>query len=170
MGARLLKHAAFWHELTSDPWVIQAVTVGARIPFLQTPYQAVPGFNMAMSEVTSAICEAEVASLLAKGAVTRLPDSEQCFVSGIFGIPKSSGGFRPSTNLKGLNKFVEHQQFKMEGLNVLEDIVRKGDFLTKIDLQDAYQPISFVKGEVAFLFLLPLFWPCFRPLDLYETG
>ena len=151
VGARLLKHAAFWHELTSDPWVIQAVTVGARIPLLQTPYQAVPGFNMAMSEEASAICEAEVASLLAKGAVTRLPDSEQCFVSGIFVIPKSSGGFRPITNLKGLNKFVEHQHFKMEGLNVLKDIVRKGDFFTKIDLQDAYLTVPIHPDDKKFL-------------------
>ncbi len=50
-------------------------------------------------------------------------------MSEIFVIPKSSGGFRPIANLKGLNKFAEHQHFKMEGLNVLKDIVRIAHFL-----------------------------------------
>jgi hypothetical protein len=66
---------------------------------------------------------------------------DKCFVSGIFVIPKSSGGFRPIGNLKGLNRFVDHFHFKMEGISVMNVMVRKGDFFTKIDLQDAYLTI-----------------------------
>lgn len=43
------------------------------------------------------------------------------FVNGIFVIPKNSGGFRPIINLK-----------------VGKDMFREGDFLTKIDIRDAY--------------------------------
>jgi hypothetical protein len=87
------------------------------------------------------ICEAEVASLVAKGAIERVPLGDLKFVSGIFVIPKSSGGFRPIINLKGLNRFVEHLHFKMEGVSVVRGMVREGDFFTKIDLQDAYLTI-----------------------------
>jgi hypothetical protein len=57
---------------------------------------------------------------------------DKCFISGIFVIPKSSGGFRPIVNLKGLNRFVEHFHFKMEGISVMKGMVRKGDFLRKL--------------------------------------
>jgi hypothetical protein len=98
-----------------------------------------------------AICDAEVASLLSKGAIEEIPFESSCFVSGIFVIPKSSGGFRPIINLKSLNKFVEHLHFKMEGVSVLRGMVRKGDFFTKIDLQDAYLTIPIHPDHAKFL-------------------
>lgn len=61
--------------------------------------------------------------------------SELC---GIFLIPKKTGGFRPIINLKSLNKFLLYRHFRMEGIQTLRHIVRKGDWLAKIDLKDAY--------------------------------
>ena len=46
--------------------------------------------------------------------------------------------FLPIVNLKSLNRFVEYQYFKMEGIHVLKDTVRPLDFCTKIDSKDAY--------------------------------
>ena len=47
-------------------------------------------------------------------------------------------------NLKGLNHFVEYQNFKMEGVPMLGDFIKSKDFLTKVDLRDGYLtvPIS----------------------------
>ncbi len=80
-------------------------------------------------------------SLLLKGAIGKISMEENCFISGIFVIPKSSGGFTPVVNLKDLNRFVDHFHFKMEGIRVMKGMVRKRDFFTKIDLQDAYLTI-----------------------------
>lgn len=68
-----------------------------------------------------------------------------------FFIPKSSGGFRPIINLKSLNRFVEHLHFKMEGVNIMKGMMRKGDFFTKIDLQGAYLTISIHPEHKKFL-------------------
>lgn len=37
-----------------------------------------------------------------------------------------------------MNKFVEYQHFKQENLNIVLDLIQKDDFLTSIDLKDAY--------------------------------
>ena len=60
------------------------------------------------------------------------------FISPLFTVPKKGGGHRPVVNLKDLNQFVEYQHFKMEGVPMLKDLLRPNDFLTKIDLKDAY--------------------------------
>ena len=151
VGGRVGRFAAFWSSLTADRWVLEAVSSGVRIPFIETPFQRRPGVNMPLSPKMAATCSEEVFSLLSKGAVERIEMEDRCFVSGIFVIPKSSGGFRPIINLKGLNKFVDHFHFKMEGINVLKEMVRKGDFFTKIDLQDAYLTIPIHPGDRKFL-------------------
>ncbi len=142
VGGRVSKFASFWPSLTADFWILEAISLGVRIPFINAPFQSRPGANMSFNSEMRAICDAEVKSLLLKRAIEKIPMEEKCFVSGIFVIHKSSGGFRPIVNLKGLNRFVDHFHFKMEGISVMKGMVRKGDFFTKIDLQDAYLTIS----------------------------
>ncbi len=59
-------------------------------------------------------------------------------ISSLFVIPKKSGGFMPIINLKGLNQYVTHRHFKMEGLSFLKHLVQPGGWLAKIYLKDAY--------------------------------
>ena len=72
------------------------------------------------------------------GGKSIYPGSEGGFVSNMFLVPKKDGGQRPVVNLKGLNKYVQTEHFKMEGLHTVKQLVRPGDWLTKVDLKDAY--------------------------------
>ena len=128
VGGRLSLFSHFWPSTSKDPWVLNSITEGSRIPFKSPPFQLFPGLNMVMSEDMANICDEEARSFLSKGAVNKISEREKGFVSGIFVIPKNSGGLRPIINLKGLNKFVKYQHFKMEGISVLKDMVREGDF------------------------------------------
>lgn len=56
----------------------------------------------------------------------------------LFAIPKKSGGHRPIINLKPLNRFVEYEHFKMESLKSVKFLVREREWMTKVDLKDAY--------------------------------
>jgi len=52
------------------------------------------------------------------------------------------GGQRPVINLKALNRFVKHEQFKMEGLHILPShLIQAEDWMIKLDLKDAYLQI-----------------------------
>ena len=48
------------------------------------------------------------------------------FVSSIFLVDKKDGGHQPVINLKGLNSLVDFQHFKMEGIHMLRDLLKRG--------------------------------------------
>lgn len=96
------------------------------------------------------ICTEEIASLLGKGAITQVTDYG--FISGFFLVPKASGGWRPIINLKALNLFIQHRHFKMEGVNTVKYTIRKGDWLAKVDLKDAYFSVAFNPSQRKFFY------------------
>ena len=98
-----------------------------------------PQVDVASSEEQSSL-EEEVRSMINKGAVVELPKLEQGkgFFSSMFLVPKKGEGSRPVINLKHLNKFIPAQHFKMEGFHTLRDVLRREDWMTKVDLKDAY--------------------------------
>ena len=60
------------------------------------------------------------------------------FFSRIFLVQKRSGGWRPVIDLSRLNQFVLCHHFKMETLNSIRQALQKGDWVTSLDLKDAY--------------------------------
>ena len=76
-------------------------------------------------------------SLRPKDAIEEITEADAKFACAIFVIPKANGGVCPLINLKP-NKFIKHMHFKMEGLNLLRDLLRKGDCFVKVDLTVAY--------------------------------
>lgn len=73
------------------------------------------------------------------------------FVSNIFLVPKKDGGQRPVVNLKALNQFVQTDHFKMEGLQTVKQLVRPGNWPTKVDLKDVYFSIPIHLRQTRFL-------------------
>ena len=53
-------------------------------------------------------------------------------------VPKKDGTHRPVINLKALNKFIKRQHFKMDGPQVIKDLLQKEDWMVTVDLKDAY--------------------------------
>ena len=60
------------------------------------------------------------------------------FYSPLFVVPKKDGGWRPIINLKRLNQFLCTTHFKMESILSLRDVLKKDDYMIKVDLKDAY--------------------------------
>jgi hypothetical protein len=91
------------------------------------------------------IVDLEMKNLLSKKAIKNsVHENKEC-ISTIFIVPKPNGKFRPVINLKYLNVFVHYDHFKQETFKVVLDILQKNDFLTSIDLQDAYFSVRFTK-------------------------
>lgn len=67
--------------------------------------------------------------LLEKEAIIETDNSG--FISGIFLIPKKSGGFRPIINLNELNSYLVHRHFKLEGVQTVRQLVRERDYMAK---------------------------------------
>ena len=56
----------------------------------------------------------------------------------VFLVPKKAGQYRPVINLRPLNQWIRYDHFKMEWIHVVRDLLAKGDYLTRINLKDAY--------------------------------
>ena len=76
--------------------------------------------------------------MLQKNAITEVPPDSPGFYSNVFLVRKASGGWRPVIDLKNLNAHIHAPHFRMFTTSSVLSSVEKGDYLFKIDLQDAY--------------------------------
>ncbi len=97
------------------------------------------------------ICDKEVEDLIWKRAITEVADCSEGFVCSLFVIPKKSGGFRPIINLKPLNRFIRYEHFKMENVESARFLLRKGDWMAKLDLKDVYLTVPVHPSHQKFL-------------------
>ena len=77
-----------------------------------------------------------VAEMLEKDAIEPVLDGSPGFYSSMFLVPKRTGGFRPIINLKNLS--VVKEKFKMETQRAIRKALHQGEWVTSIDLKDAY--------------------------------
>ena len=122
---------------------------GFKLEFTEPPRQGSPHRNAPLNPEQSALWNLEIQNLIDKGAIVKA--SSQTFVSTVFVIPKSSGGWRPIINLKQLNEFLVYHRFKMEGLGSVRDLIKRGDWLAKMDITDAYLNVPIFPGHQQFL-------------------
>ena len=137
-AGRLQHFVGNWERMTRDRWVLNTVR-GYHIEFIEEPVQVHKPFAPHFSRNQSQLIRTEVHQLLEKGAVVEIQHCPQeGFHSTLFLVPKKEGGQRPVINLKALNCFIKTHHFKMEGIHTLKDLLQPGDWLTKVDLKDAY--------------------------------
>ncbi len=154
VGGHLAKCTQQWHKITKDPWVLDT-TQGCHINFSRTP----PLRNSppccpdpCMTKEQTAILSEEIYSLQEKSAIECLSGHPgPGFYSNVFIVPKRDGGWRPIINLRKLNSFVHTPHFKMENVLSLRDVMKKGDWLVKIDLKDAYLTVPMAKAHQKYL-------------------
>ena len=136
IGGRLRFFLQNWEKLTQDSFILLTVQ-GMQIPFMEIPVQT--SFqNQTPSLKNATLIDVEVQDMLQKGAIIEVLPCKDQFLSPVFLVPKKDGGNRPVINLKKLNQYIEYQHFKMEGIQALKSLIKKGDYMVKLDLKDAY--------------------------------
>ena len=93
----------------------------------------------------------EITKLRQKGAVVPVEPTAGQFVSRIFTVPKKGGATRPVVNLRPLNRFIIRKHFKMEGTTTLRELIKKGDWMTSVDLKDAFLSVPIHASHRKFL-------------------
>ncbi|XP_078616244.1 uncharacterized protein LOC144884664 [Branchiostoma floridae x Branchiostoma japonicum] len=137
VAGRLQHFLPQWQAITSDAWVLQAIQ-GLKPQLTGRPIQRVAPREQNRSTEETDLISKEIQSLLQKGAITEVLPTPGEFVASLFLVPKKSGGWRPVVNLKPLNQYVLAPHFKMEGLQDLKSLIRPGDWMASLDIQDAY--------------------------------
>jgi hypothetical protein len=147
---RLKYFSPNWEKITQDLWVLQIVQ-GYQIEFIKPPVQQFPARVPTLSPVLETILDQEVKEFLEKLAVHPVDKQTDGFISSLFVVPKKDGGNRPIVNLKPLNQYLIYEHFKMEGIHMLRDLLKQGDWLVKIDLKDAYLTVPIWKNHQKYL-------------------
>ena len=139
-----------WQRITTDQFILQTIQ-GYRLEFFAVPQQVVAPVTVVKGLTQQNVMQEEIEKLLLKGAIQLVSPSNGQFVSRLFLVPKKTGDLRPVINLRPLNKFIIRKHFKMENLQNVTQLVRKGDYMVTIDLKDAYFSIPIHQSHRKFL-------------------
>ena len=137
LAGRLKFFYSNWAKLTQDPNILNIVE-GFGIPFLENPVQENSPNPPVLNQKQSKLVKEDFREMLLKDAMQLVSPCKNQYLSNLFLVSKRDGGNRPVINLKHLNSFIPYQHFKMEGLNLLQNMLQKGDYMCKLDLKDAY--------------------------------
>ena len=141
VGGRLRQFLLEWEKHESHRLITGLIRDGYKLPFRECPnLSMVPciissyaGFDKQNALWTS------IQDLLQKGAVEVVHTPESLgFYSRLFLVPKPGNRWRPVIDLRSLNKFLAIPKFKMETPESIRASLRKGEWVTSIDLTDAY--------------------------------
>ncbi len=154
----LIPLSHFLHEWERLPgvslWVLRTIQTGYALQFWKNPPRF-DGVHLTVVNSTSkaSVLQQELSSLLQKGAIEEVPQSEveRGFFSRYFLVPKRDGGLRPILDLRRLNFSLYKGKFKMLTIKTIMSQVQEGDWFVTIDLKDAYFHIQVVQRHRRFL-------------------
>ena len=127
-----------WGEVCENSHALEAVRHGISLSFLdRPPLLPEPVFSV-RSDKRHAEILFHVEEMLRKDAVERAPLPSHGYYSNMFLVTKKNGEMRPIINLKSLNNAVEKGKFKVETQRAIRRALQQGDWVTSIDLKDAY--------------------------------
>ena len=155
---RLGTFLANWKLITTDRWVLHAVS-GYKIPFLSPPHHWRAGPKVFREGRPRELMKESIQSLISRGAISVVDPCPEQLISTLFLVQKGpgTGEFRPVINLEALIRFLPKEKFKMEGLHSARSLLRRGDFMMKIDFKDAYYAVPIHPESRKYLrfYLLP---------------
>ena len=183
MGSRLKFFLPVWKNLGAHHSIQSLIAEGYKLPFRERPkLSRTPCITSGFADLNkqSALSTA-IQDLIRKGAIdiVQKPDSLG-FYSRLFLVPKPGNRWRPVIDLSCLNKFLAISKFKMETPESIRASLRKNEWVTSIDLTDAYlhipiQPHSqkylrFHHKGVSYQFTSLPVRPSYSPLDLHQCS
>ena len=137
-----------WSEIGADPWVMRIVQWGYRIPFITLPPLRYQGQETTYPKWSS--LSQSVQELRNKGAIE--PASlTPGFYSCLFLTTKATGEWRPIIDLSSLNVFVHCPSFTMETPRSIFGALQQGQWLTSLDMKDAYFHIGINPADRRYL-------------------
>ena len=150
IGSRLSRFYKRWEKVGASAYIVCLLRCGLTLEWLDAANPPtlthVPNvISMAKDANKMSLMRTHVSEMLEKGAIHLITDNSPGFYSRIFMVPKQGGKWRPVIDLSVLNKFIRKETFKMETPELIRSSFVKGEWVTSIDLKDAYfhVPVAF---------------------------
>ena len=140
-GGRLRSFSRDWQANNCSSNVLNIITNGYVQPFLSKP--SLVRFPLILSEYKTLQKDQALAdyiqTLLSKNTIERVENVKSLgFYSRLFLVPKPHQRWRPVIDLSRLNTFLHVEKFKMETPEPIRTSLVPGEWVSSIDLSDAY--------------------------------
>ena len=154
VGGRLCSFSRDWQINKCSSNVLNIITNGYVLPFLSKPNLV--RFPLIVSEYKAHLKDQGLAdciqSLLSKNPIKRVENVKFLgFNSCLFLIPKPHQRWRPVIDLSRLNTFLHVEKFKMETPESIRTSLIPGEWVSSIDLSDAYLHIPIHPNSMKYL-------------------
>src|SRR6478735_4438048 len=127
---------------------------------------------MKLSSLDQEAISLAVEKFLTAGIIEVSPTQSESYLSNFFTIQEPTKR-KPILDCSQLNRFLQYQHFKMEGVPALRHIIEKDNLMCKLDLKDAYvvvpihpafqQYLTFKHQEVVYQYKSMAFGPSVAP-------
>ena len=138
-----------WRKITHHNWPLSVIEKGYQLQFASTP-QPWRQYKLKLSEEDQRAVNTAVDQFLTAGIIEKSSDQQSGYLSNFFTIQEETKR-RPILDCQKLNKFLQVQHFKMEGVPALRDIVEENDYMCKLDLKDAYVVVPIHEASKKYL-------------------
>ena len=129
LAGRLLYFLENCKILTNDPKTLEWLSE-LKIDLQEKPFQERISHQDQMLMQESELINQGIEVILTKGAIHLFHAKGSLFLNDLFLAPKKDVGSSTVINLKALNSFIPYSHFKMEGLRLLEDLLRENNWWT----------------------------------------
>ncbi len=152
VGARLTNFAPRWSTMFgSVARCTRTLEEGVKLTFKEKPQLTRHPVQFSNHSSLDALRRA-VSSLEKKRVIEPVLDtSSPGFHSRLFLVPKRNGELRPVIDLSTLNRLLDVPSFRMETQQSVRAAVRPGEWVTSIDLQDAYLHVPMAPSTYRYL-------------------
>ena len=143
VGGKLVHFKDTWTNLFPQyTEIVRKISLGILIVFDDVPPSLLRYPLELPSNNKAADLQNAVQKLLLSRAIEEVMDTTSPgYYNRLFLVPKPEGSFRPIIDLKKLNQFLVVPSFKMETLFSMIAALQPQEWITKIDLKDAYHHI-----------------------------
>ena len=141
VGGRIRSFTRDWQTNNCSSNVLNIITNGYVLPFLSKPNLV--RFPLILSEYKAlqkdqALTDC-IQSVMSKNAIERVENVKSLgFYSRLFLVPKPHQRWRPVIDLSRLNTFLHLEKFKMETPESIRTSLMPGEWVSSLDLLDAY--------------------------------
>ena len=153
IAGRVRSHLPQWKKI-SGPWHTKTIMDGIPLQWVQDP----PPFNRPFDSAISLRsrskefegCSNTLQHYLEIGSVVPLPNQDE--TDGVWSTffpvaKKGTDKLRGCIDLRTINPFLRYEHFKMEGTHTLASMLRRRDWMTKIDLSDFYMHLPIAEAD-----------------------
>ena len=146
---RLNKCKSFWESIGANAGLLDLITDGYRIPFVQTPPKMFFK-NNSSSLRSEKFVLTEIASLLHTGRIVEVSDPPHV-VNPLSVSSNGDGTSRLILDLSTVNPYIYQDHIKFENWTTMEQYVQRGNYLWKFDISKSYHHVDIWEGHHTFL-------------------